>query len=97
MENYNNRSTGNLSAFAVFSALLGCLARMFTTQQEINDPLVFWGFAGATLLNLVLAVQMIVYWKRPADDGPDHSVRYGKEGNTTMEATSNGRRPRKLD
>jgi mannose-P-dolichol utilization defect protein 1 len=63
MENHTNRSTGNLSAFAVFSALLGCLARMFTTQQEINDPLVFWGFAGATLLNSVLAVQMVFYWK----------------------------------
>jgi mannose-P-dolichol utilization defect protein 1 len=41
---------------------------MFTTQQEINDPLVFWGFAGATLLNLVLAVQMVVYWRSPPDD-----------------------------
>lgn len=63
MENHRNRSTGNLSAFAVFSGLLGCLARLFTTQQEVNDPLIFWGFAGGALLNVVLALQMIAYWK----------------------------------
>jgi mannose-P-dolichol utilization defect protein 1 len=61
--NHRNRSTGNLSAFAVFNALLGCLARLFTTKQEVNDPLIFWGFAGAALLNAVLAIQMISYWR----------------------------------
>ncbi|RSH82675.1 uncharacterized protein EHS24_007669 [Apiotrichum porosum] len=69
LENHTNRSTGNLSAFAVFSGLLGCLARLFTTKQEVNDPLVFWGFAGAAMLNLVLAIQMVAYWQRPLDDG----------------------------
>lgn len=63
MENHKNRSTGNLSAFAVFSGLLGCLARLFTTLQEVNDPLIFWGFAGGALLNVVLALQMIAYWR----------------------------------
>ena len=63
LANSRNQSTGNLSAFAVFNALLGCLARMFTTKQEVNDPLIFWGFAGATLLNAVLALQMITYWR----------------------------------
>jgi mannose-P-dolichol utilization defect protein 1 len=62
LSNYTNGSTGNLSAFAVFNALLGCLARLFTTKQEVNDPLIFWGFAGAGLLNAVLAIQMAVYW-----------------------------------
>jgi mannose-P-dolichol utilization defect protein 1 len=63
LSNHRNQSTGNLSAFAVFNALLGCLARLFTTKQEVNDPLIFWGFAGAALLNAVLAIQMIAYWK----------------------------------
>ncbi len=69
MTNYQNQSTGNLSAFAVFNALLGCLARLFTTKQEVNDPLIFWGFAGAALLNSVLVVQMVMYWKNgePSD------------------------------
>ncbi|BEI81806.1 hypothetical protein CcaverHIS002_0209660 [Cutaneotrichosporon cavernicola] len=63
LENHTNRSTGNLSAFAVFSALLGCLARLFTTKQEVNDPLIFWGFAGAALLNFVLVLQMLMFWR----------------------------------
>ncbi|BEJ05155.1 hypothetical protein CcaverHIS641_0209720 [Cutaneotrichosporon cavernicola] len=56
-------SIRNLSAFAVFSALLGCLARLFTTKQEVNDPLIFWGFAGAALLNFVLVLQMLMFWR----------------------------------
>ncbi|RSH92390.1 hypothetical protein EHS25_008805 [Saitozyma podzolica] len=62
ISNLRNQSTGNLSAFAVFNALLGCLARLFTTKQEVNDPLIFWGFFGAAVLNAVLAVQMLMYW-----------------------------------
>ena len=63
ISNHKARSTGNLSAFAVFNALLGCLARLFTTKQEVNDPLIFWGFAGAAALNAVLALQMVMYWQ----------------------------------
>ncbi|KAL0243652.1 hypothetical protein I308_105620 [Cryptococcus tetragattii IND107] len=63
MTNYKYRSTGNLSAFAVFNNFLGCVARVFTTKQEVDDPLIFWGFASAAVLNAVLAVQMIMYWK----------------------------------
>jgi mannose-P-dolichol utilization defect protein 1 len=62
ISNLRNQSTGNLSAFAVFNALLGCLARLFTTKQEVNDQLIFWGFFGAAVLNAVLAVQMLMYW-----------------------------------
>ncbi|WRT64566.1 uncharacterized protein IL334_001498 [Kwoniella shivajii] len=63
ISNHKHKSTGNLSAFAVFNALLGCLARLFTTKQEVDDPLIFYGFAGAAILNAVLASQMIIYWK----------------------------------
>lgn len=48
----------------MFSALLGCLARLFTTAQEVNDPLVFWGFFGAAVLNVVLVIQMVRYWDK---------------------------------
>jgi mannose-P-dolichol utilization defect protein 1 len=68
ISNHQNQSTGNLSAFAVFNALLGCIARLFTTSQEVNDPLIFWGFAAAGLLNAVLAGQMLMYWKN--NDAP---------------------------
>ncbi|WVF69580.1 hypothetical protein IAT40_004358 [Kwoniella sp. CBS 6097] len=72
ISNHRHRSTGNLSAFAVFNALLGCLARLFTTKQEVNDPLIFWGFAGAAILNAVLALQMIVYWSNSGSEEKDH-------------------------
>jgi len=43
-QNYKNCSTGTLSAITVFSYFLGSLARIYTTQQEVNDPLIMWGF-----------------------------------------------------
>lgn len=76
ISNYQNESTGNLSAFAVFNALLGCVARLFTTSQEVNDPLIFWGFAAAGLLNAVLAAQMVMYWQ---NDSPTRTRRRGTE------------------
>jgi hypothetical protein len=57
-------STGQLSAFLVFNSLAGCLARLFTTQTETGDRALWWMFASASALNAVLAVQMIVFWKK---------------------------------
>ena len=62
ISNHRLHSTGNLSAFAVFNAFMGCVARLFTTSQETGDSLVWWGFALAAALNAVLAGQMIMYW-----------------------------------
>lgn len=61
-QNYRARSTGQLSAFAVISQILGCLARLFTTSQEVGDSLVSAGFALALLLNVVLGIQLWAYW-----------------------------------
>lgn len=61
-QNYAARSTGQLSAFAVVSQILGCLARLFTTSTEVGDPLVSAGFALALILNIVLGVQLWAYW-----------------------------------
>ncbi|KAI5453395.1 hypothetical protein NCC49_005874 [Naganishia albida] len=67
ISNHRLQSTGNLSAFAVFNAFAGCLARLFTTSQETGDSLVWWGFALAAALNAVLAGQMIMYWNAGDD------------------------------
>ncbi|KAI0247467.1 hypothetical protein BJV78DRAFT_1245472, partial [Lactifluus subvellereus] len=61
-QNHRARSTGQLSTFAVISQIGGCAARLFTTAQEVNDPLLAAGFALALALNLVLGVQMYAYW-----------------------------------
>lgn len=60
------RSIGQLSAFAVFNYLLGSLARVFTTFQEVKDPVLLWGFVLGAALNLVLTVQVLYYWNGTA-------------------------------
>ncbi|CAG8654320.1 4978_t:CDS:2, partial [Acaulospora colombiana] len=61
-ENYRNKSTGQLSVFAVASQVFGCAARLFTTATEMGDSLVFAGFALAFVLNVILGLQIWLYW-----------------------------------
>jgi mannose-P-dolichol utilization defect protein 1 len=104
ISNRQNQSTGNLSAFAVFNALLGCIARLFTTSQEVKDPLIFWGFAAAGALNAVLAGQMLMYWKNDVPpSGAAHFKRRSTEDGmysptkTESEVSSKRWSGRKLD
>ncbi|KAG1821755.1 uncharacterized protein BJ212DRAFT_1567108 [Suillus subaureus] len=71
-QNARAQSTGQLSAFAVVSQIVGCLARLFTTATEVGDLIVTAGFALALVLNLVLGVQMWMYW------GNDQKEDFGK-------------------
>ncbi|OGM47008.1 lysosomal cystine transporter family protein [Aspergillus bombycis] len=57
--------TGQLSAFAVFNYLAGSLSRIFTTLQEVDDKLILYGFIAGFTLNVILATQMVYYWKAP--------------------------------
>ncbi|KAI9674883.1 MAG: hypothetical protein M1829_003623 [Trizodia sp. TS-e1964] len=59
---WNEGTTGQLSAFAVFNYLAGSLVRIFTTLQEVNDPLILYGFVAGFALNAVQACQMIYHW-----------------------------------
>ena len=68
-QNLRAQSTGQLSAFAVFAQIAGCLARLFTTAQEVGDNLVLAGFALALFLNVVLGTQLWMYWGK-ADAEP---------------------------
>ncbi|KAF9257213.1 mannose-P-dolichol utilization defect 1 protein [Marasmius fiardii PR-910] len=63
-QNFRAKSTGQLSAFAVISQVAGCAARLFTIAQEVGDSLLAAGFLLALGLNLVLGVQMYIYWGR---------------------------------
>ncbi|KAH9939825.1 mannose-P-dolichol utilization defect 1 protein [Amylocystis lapponica] len=63
-QNHRAKSTGQLSAFAVVAQIGGCLARLFTTATEVDDPLVSAGFALALVLNAVVGAQMWMYWGR---------------------------------
>ncbi|KAF1816849.1 polyketide synthase, partial [Eremomyces bilateralis CBS 781.70] len=59
---YKEGGTGQLSAFAVFMYLIGSLSRVFTTLQEVDDPIILYGFIAGFILNGILAVQMVYYW-----------------------------------
>jgi len=63
---WSEGSTGQLSAFAVVNYLLGSLSRIFTTLQEVDDPLILYGFCAGFVLNLVLFAQVVYYWNAPA-------------------------------
>lgn len=60
--NARTGSTGQLSTVAVIAQVFGCLARLFTSSQEVNDRVVTAGFALGLVLNLILGVQMWMYW-----------------------------------
>ncbi|RIA84414.1 monosaccharide-P-dolichol utilization protein [Glomus cerebriforme] len=60
--NLKNGSTGQLSSFAVFGFTAGSLARIFTTLSEVDDDLILTGYVLASVLNVILTIQMIRYW-----------------------------------
>ncbi|KAF5377332.1 hypothetical protein D9757_008009 [Collybiopsis confluens] len=78
-QNYRSQSTGQLSAFAVGSQVVGCMARLFTTATEVGDWLVSSGFALALALNVVLGVQLWLYWGKDIDDRDDFDLGDSKD------------------
>ena len=55
LELHRRKAPGQLSSIVVFAQLLGTIARVFTTLTETDDNLLFWGFALATVFNVVIA------------------------------------------
>ena len=70
-QNHRSQSTGQVSAFAVISQILGCVARLFTTATEVGDSIVVASFAFALVLNLVLGAQLWMYWGQAEVDTED--------------------------
>lgn len=50
----------------MFNYLIGSLSRIFTTLQEVDDKLILYSFIAGFTLNVILAGQMLYYWKSPA-------------------------------
>ncbi|KXS17592.1 mannose-P-dolichol utilization defect 1 protein [Gonapodya prolifera JEL478] len=65
LSNYTNRSVGQLSSITILLISAGSVARVFTTLQEVNDPLLMVGAVVAAALNVVLASQCIAYPSGP--------------------------------
>ncbi|KAI8136728.1 hypothetical protein BJV82DRAFT_638587 [Fennellomyces sp. T-0311] len=66
--NFANKSTGQLSVFAVVNYFAGTTARVFTTMTELNDPLMLSGNVLASVLNGVLMVQVFLYWGKKMEE-----------------------------
>jgi len=62
MTNFRNGHTGQLSAITSFLLALGAIARIFTSIQETGDNLVIMTFVLSSLLNSIIALQVILYW-----------------------------------
>merc|ERR1712166_1595737 len=64
--NFSNKSTGVLSVVTQSLNTAGCLARVFTTLQEVDDFAIL-ATALASTLNLIILSQIIFYWSNTAD------------------------------
>lgn len=60
--NYNNGSTGQLSAITLFLFALGSTVRIFTSIQETGDYLMILSCILASLCNYILVGQLFYYW-----------------------------------
>nr|ADD38886.1 Mannose-P-dolichol utilization defect 1 protein [Lepeophtheirus salmonis] len=61
--NCRNGHTGQLSALTIFLIALGSFARIFTSIQETGDNVVILSYVSATTVNVILAIQVLYYWK----------------------------------
>ncbi|KAH8830086.1 mannose-P-dolichol utilization defect 1 protein [Flagelloscypha sp. PMI_526] len=61
VSNYRNGNTGMLSGVVVWVQVFGTLARLFTTLSELSSPTIVGSFSAALVLNLVLAIQILIY------------------------------------
>jgi len=69
VSNYKNKSTGQLSAITIFMLTGGSIARIFTSIQETGDQTIVMTYMASTIVNLVIALQMLWYWNSPANGG----------------------------
>ncbi|KAF8805897.1 mannose-P-dolichol utilization defect 1 protein [Phlegmacium glaucopus] len=88
-QNLRSKSTGQLSTFAVISQIAGCLARLFTTATEVGDSLVSAGFALALLLNIILGIQLWVYWGNGEDLNLSERYKFKEKANPHLLGVDN--------
>lgn len=78
--NYQNGSTGQLSAMMCFMLLFGSTARIFTSIQETGDPIIILIYSLATVGNGLLVSQFIYYYFKGASPSSSSSKAAGKKG-----------------
>ncbi|KYQ94278.1 transmembrane protein [Tieghemostelium lacteum] len=58
---HQNKSVGQLSLITCALNFAGCLARVFTTFKEVNEPSVLLGYVIGTVLNGTILAQFLLY------------------------------------
>jgi mannose-P-dolichol utilization defect protein 1 len=64
--NFQNSSTGNLSAITLLLQFFGSTARIFTSIQETGDLQMIVTYISVSVANLLLVLQLGYYWNAPA-------------------------------
>jgi len=79
----------------VVNYLLGSLTRIFTTLQEVDDPLILYGFVAGFVLNLILFLQVVYYWNAPSKNTKSSKLEKPIAGDRkeTARAVSSGAAP----
>jgi len=67
---YQNKSTGQLSIITTLLAWAGNIARVFTTSQEVKDPLLLAFFIIGSILNGTVLLQFFIYRKNAPKTAP---------------------------
>jgi len=67
MTNFRNGHTGQLSAVTCFLLSLGAIARIFTSVQETGDNIVILTYVCSSVVNTIIALQVILYWNRTSE------------------------------
>ncbi|CAL4117656.1 unnamed protein product, partial [Meganyctiphanes norvegica] len=62
LSNYQNGSTGQLSAITLTMLFAGSMARIFTSVQETGDPIIITTYCVSTFANGVVFAQLLYYW-----------------------------------
>lgn len=60
--NFRSGSTGVLSFVTCTMNVLGATARIFTTLQEVRDPVMLAAIGSSCALNLTIFLQVVYYW-----------------------------------
>jgi mannose-P-dolichol utilization defect protein 1 len=60
--NFRNGHTGQLALATWALNALGALARVFTTIQEVDDPVILAGFTIGCSLSFIIVAQILWYW-----------------------------------
>lgn len=61
---WSSNSVGQLSSISVFLAMVGSLARLYTSTSEVKDPIILIGHSSTAILNTILFLQVILTTKK---------------------------------